>query len=671
MIPDFKAPQELIDWLTRWRSSTRHTRARRAWYRAKGSAYFCGIQHLQSGNMLSSFAAEYTAPNGQAWTDVYQGNEPMKTTLNKITTTIVQAAAGSSFNALDLSAVPRAGDEDPMKLVLSDIIETAANVAADMMRLIPALEQANFERYIDAMHGVGFRLLRADIPGPDGQSVPDYRMESFDFDGHMLTLDPTCRSRDLRDHPFVILTDAMTFEAAKRRYGPEAFEGVNPDKLPRLGKLRPTELHFHGVTKGTMYTDIAECAHEPGVLVHEIYAKTYGYRFDRYYVVADDLGDSTKNEMGKRVIRGDGQNPYGGCGLPMGVLCGDRRPGEIFPISAVAQLTDTQDKINVVETLYLQQLWDYTTKHVTYIDEGWFGRNKADRADIMAMIQSGYVFGNGAGRFQPPALVDRPPPHQGLAMDADRYTGHLREAGRLTPMHVGQVKTHVADSTHQTALELVERPDDERRAEDVRVIEAIMEVAAGTVIMAVQARAPSVIQALSDAGVKDAQLARMLTMDPVGLHGVKMSINPEATRRRSRGQAKRDFLALIQYGAHENPVVRQAMAALDSPVFDTDKQVERWANQQASNVLNGLPYEAVPMQEMVAVAFTALRKAMMSDAARRRPEIMQALKDAWNEQMAIEMEFSGVPLDPGMQEEPPPEEGGATMDQLFGSVAIR
>lgn len=668
MADGFKNADELIAWRDRWKRATQHTRALRATYAAKGRAYYSGIQWIQTGTGPAGFMQAYSDADGRSWTDAYMSNEPMRTTLNKITASIVQAASGTNWNAIEVTATPRAASEDPSHLVTSDIVETMANVAVEMTGLVRHAQKANFERYLDGMHGLGVRLVRRDLPGPDGQARPDYDLEAFDFDGYMLTLDPTATSRDLRDHPFVMLTEVVTYEAARRRYGDEALKGVDPKKLPTLGSLRPTELHFYGITKGALFTPIAECAHEPAMIVDEIFMKSGRRRFDRYYVVAD-----FKGENGKRVLREDGANPYGGCGLPLGQFYGDRRPGELFAISGVGAMIDSQDKLNAYESLAFQQLWDYTTRHVTYIDEAWFGRKKASPEEIIQAIESGYVFGNsgGSSRFQPPAMVARPTPYQGLGMESERYAGHVREAARLTPMHAGQVKTHVADSSHQTALELVEMPEDDRREADVATMQALLEVAVGTMIRAVKQRGPTVVQALVDAGVNDVQLARILEINDERLDGVTLTINPEAVRRRSRGQAKRDLETLMQYGVQDNPMIRQALSALDYPVYEKDKQAERWAHQAVAAVLRGQPYEPVPLGEMVVVAEDAIRSGLMSDAARRNPEVRQALIDAWEAQKEAELAFAGVPLDDQMAAGPQdvgPEM--SPMDQIFGAVSI-
>lgn len=657
---DDKARVEFVERILRQSKTTRQARLD---YAVKCRARYSGIQWIQRGQGPDGFLRWYF-PNesGQTWTDVYKKNEPMLTTLNKTTKAVITSAAATNWNDLVVSATPAPGSMDADDMVRHDIVEVVANAAIDLTGLVHHAEAANFERYIDGMHGVGVRLRRQELqPG-----MYDYDMEAFDFDGYQLALDPTAKSQDLRDHPYVVFSEAITWESAKARYGASSLAGINEKNLPSLANLLPTEVAFYAMSRGTLYTHLQDCVQEKAIRVHEVFVRGARRRFDEYFIVLDGTGSN-----GKVVIRPEKGNPYGGCGLPLALKYGDRRPGEIFGISLVGMMSDAQDKINAIESLFFQQLWAYTTNAITYVNKGWFGNNRASDEEIRQSIESGFVIGNGGpgNRFDPPTIVTRPAPSAAMGQETSRYIGELRESAGHTPMHSGQVKTHIADASHQTALELVEMPEDDRREADARSVQAVIEVAAATLIRAVQGGSPTIIDALDKAGVNENMFGEMLNMDPNNLR-VSLKINPESIRRRSRGQAARDLERFMQYGANENPVVRAALAELDFPVFESDKKISRWANQAVARVLNGYPYEPVPVGQMLPLVQQVIREAMMSDKA-RNPQVRAALDEAWLMQMEAEMAYDGVPapMDPAMAEEESAAQP-APMDQLFGRVSL-
>lgn len=666
---DLRTPQDALDFIRDQRKASRSTRQARSAYAARCRSYYSGIQWVQTGYGPQGFLSAYWANPGKTWAEAVRDDEPLRTTLNKITKAIVQLAAGSNFAGIEVGALPKHFSDEPDDVVRADVVRRVANTAVDMTRLVGVSQRANFERYIDGMHGIGIRLRRSPIviQGEDGpQETTDYELESFDFDGYALTLDPLIHSRDLRDHPWVIYSEVMTFDAAIKRYGPERLRGIEPDKLRNIASLMPTEMAFWGLSGGRLYTHLSDTHAEKGLFVHELYVRGKRGRFDQYYAAADGLGDA-----GAVIINPEnGSNPYGGCGMPLTILSGDMRPGEIFSVSAVGSMIDMQDKVNGLESLLWQQLWDYTTNRFIAIDQGWFGRERTSREEIIDQIQNGYAFGNSgpAGRFQPPQMTAMPAPNPGLGIESDRYSSHLRETAGQTPLHTGNPQTHTAFSTFQTSLELVEMPEDDRRRDDVSKVEALLEVATGTMIRAAQIGVPTIVDALVEQGMRDEQIGWLREIDPFRLSGIMLRINPELIRTRSRAQARRDLIELLQYGGEENPAVRQALAELDFPVFDSDQKVIRYVNEQVAGVLRGQPYDPIPLEGLVEVAKDAIRAGMMSQEA-KRPEIRAALQDAWFAQLDVELEFQGVPLDDGLGGQPQGPEA-ASMDELFGSVSL-
>jgi len=669
------SPKEIVKSLRETLRATETTRMKRREYVMRNRCRYLGIQWMQQQQMPSGFTAYYSPSPNQSWFDAARTRAPLRTTLNKTTMAVVQKAASTSWADLAVSTVPPEGDQDAVDMARADIMESVANTIIRGSRLVGSAQTAGFERYIDGMKGVGGRIRRFTLPG----GVPDAELESFDFECFQLSLDPTIRSRDLEEHHEVVLHEVKTWEAAKRQYGDEALAGIKESSLRSVANLLPMETTFHALSHGAMYQHLNDCLHDKAVIVHTIFKKGVRDRFDRMYVVLDagreampkSDGAGPADADGMRVLNPDGRNPYGGTGMPLGLKCGDRRPGEAFCISLVGHLTDAQTKINSIESLYWQQVYDFTTGNVTYLERGWLGNDKAlTDEEIREKIASGLLIGNPRPRdqFKPPSIINRPPPHAQLAQDSYRYSAELQEAAGQTALHRGQVKTHVPDTTNQTALELVEMPEDDRREADARVMERVITVMSATAVRLVHAGAPSMVDLLTrKARLTDEALGILLDTNPDD-PGVEFKINPESIRRRSQAQMVRDFERIAQWGGHENPVVRAALASMDYPLLEEDRDVGRWARKEVAMVLQGRPYRAAPAGEMAFVVFKEIQRAMRSARA-RDPEIMMALEVAYQQQMEVEQAYSGLPMDAEapVEEELPP----VPMDQLFGGVRLR
>lgn len=657
MIQRFKTEKELTDWVDDRMRETQTTRQSWAQYANKCRAYYNGIHWLKAGTgpdgLMRLYYTEMTT-----WMGEYEANEPMRVTVNQITKHVLQSAASTNWTEMEVTSATPHGSPSPDHVVDADILETVANVAIDQARLRAAAESANFERCVDAMHGVGVRLQTFDLNGQR-----DYDLRAFDFDGYQLCLDPTVKDHDLRSHPYVIFTEVLTLHAAERDFGPDVMAKIDKDKLQTVAQLLPVELAFHGLSGGRMYSHLSQVSSQKAVRVHWIFLRGPGKRFDRLYYVIDGIGPA-----GKSVANFDNPtNPYGGCGMPLAVKVGFRRPGEIFPISDVGMMIDEQDRLNAIASLFFQQMWDYTTGYVFAIDKGWFGDSRADEAKIREMTRGSHWIGstNGQTRFQAPQMISRPAPSQGLEMSMERARGEVRRANFQSDLHDGQTKTHVADRTNQLAVELVEMPIDDRRDADVAVMSALIEVAAGTLLRAAQTGGVTLLLALKDAGLNQTQIGRALSMSPDRL-AAKLVINRESVRRRSRGQQKRDLIEAVQYGAHLDPTIRQALSELDYPLMQDDKGIERWANEAVARLITGDMWDAIPFGASRETVFSALRRGMMSDAA-QDPKVFAALREAFQMQMEVE----GMLMPP---EEAPAEPEAApaemTLDEMLGGIQV-
>jgi len=654
----FANETELFEFIDDRMRETQTTRQERAHYANRMRARYNGIQWLQRQSGLAATMSSYFR-DPTDWSDVYRNNEVMKTTVNRTTMMVQQSAAATNFTGMEIVAAEATTSPSSDRFVQRDLYESAANIVTDLTRMQSVCNRANLERCIDAMHGIGIKICQYTLD--DG--TVDATIKSFEFDGYQLTLDPLNRSSDLRDHEYVMLAEVMTWHAAKREYG-DQLNGIDERELKTVAQLMPNEVAHMALSSNTMFTHLQQATNMKALRIVTLWVKGYGKRFDRMYLVADGIGKAGKVAMNFA----NPVNPYGGCGMPIQCFYGYMRPGEIFAISDVGMLADDQDKLNLAATLYWQQVHDFTTNVVYAVDKGWFGNSRIDQTSIDKMIRQGLLIGssNGLSKFQPPMMMTRPSPSGTLAQDMQAHENAMRRVVMQTDLHGGSPKTHIADSTHQLTVELSEAPIDDRRESDLLAVSAVVEVATATLVMMVQAQVPSAVAALTEAGMEPSQIGMLMEIDPLR-PPAKLAVTRESVRRRSKGQMKRDLIALAQVGAHTDPVLRASLAALDFPVIESDKSTERWANRMVQLVIRGEQYQPVPMGMMSDVVLEAFRRGMKSDAA-LDPEVYARLLQAYQSQLVMD-ETQGM-ASAGQEPAPqaPPEQVG--LDSLVDMLGM-
>jgi hypothetical protein len=656
----FANEKELFEFIDDRMRETQTTRQERAHYANRMRARYNGIQWLQRSSGMVNAVSNYFG-QGTDWATIYRADNVMKTTVNRTTMMVQQSAAATNFTGMEVITAEQTTSVNTDRFVQADLYESVGNIVTEWSRLQTACNRANLERCIDAMHGVGVKITSYTLDS----GVQDSCMKGFEFDGYQLTLDPMNRSIDLRDHEWVMFAEVMTWHAAQREYG-DLVKGIDEKELKTVAQLMPNEVAHMALSANTMYTHLQQATNMKALRIVTLWVKGPSKRFDRMFLVADGIGRAGKVAMNYQAP----ENPYGGCGMPLQCLYGYMRPGEIFAISDVGMMADDQDKLNLAATLYWQQVHDFTTNVVYAVDKGWFGNNRIDENSIMEKIQQGVLIGhsNGVAKFQPPTMMTRPAPSQSMIQDMQSHEAAMRRVVMQTDLHGGSAKTHIADATQQLTVELSEAPIDDRRESDIKAVSAVVDVAAATMIRLIQAQAPSAIEALQEAGMEPAQIGMLMELNPLR-PPAKLVVARESVRRRSKGQMKRDLIALTQTGAHQDPFIRASLAALDFPVVESDKSTERWANRMVQLVIRGEMYQPVPMGMMSEVVLDAFRRGMKSDAA-LDPEVYGRLLQGYQSQLIMD-QTQGLPQ-PGegeAQQAPPDEVGLDSLVSMLGMGA--
>ena len=650
------SPEQLLEWWQDRRTETRSRRLAQQEYSARCRSYDLGVQWISRGSggtALDSHAIRLYKAAGNA--NVPGGGpQPLRTTLNEITKNIRQSQASSAPAKLDVHSTPCPGIGRPSDIVEGDICEAIANSTVEDSNLLSAARRTNFERTIDGMHGFGYTIERSVRNGR-----PDMRLQSFNFAGHQLTLDPTNLNTNLYGHEYVGLTEVMSVHAAARRYGDDQIQKLDTSALRDVGNLSPIESKFYALTGGQLFPEMAHTSKAKGLLVHTIFLRGPSKRFDRMYVILDTgAPNSGNNNRDSRMVvnwdqnqQPEGGNPYGGIGLPLFCLYGYPRPGDINGVSDVAMMIDAQDKLNIVASIYFQSYWNHVSK-LLFVDRGALEDSKMSASDVMRQVRQGIMFVKIRDRnTQMPQFANMPQPPGQVGMDIERFKDSVRDANFRSAAHNGEVKTHVSSGAQSQAIERAEISLEDRVDQDIREYEKCIESMTCTQIRLAQAGAPSAIKLLIEAGLSDEQLGMMLRIDPMR-QLPRLKVSEESIRRRSRNQRKNDIVNLMSAGvfANDPDEVRRLYAALDMPLSENDTSFRQFAEVAAAKIAMGEPYKHFVMGRNAQYLLEALQRVATQVTD---PEARDRVTQAQMLQRQIESEAAqvGQPTQGGVQQQ--------------------
>ncbi len=586
-------------------------------------------------------------------------SQPMLTTLNRITRNIRRNAAASRPQKLDVTKAQPIGTPTTQGQADSGIMKVAASIGIDLAHLLSNAQRASFERSITGLHGYGFRYVKY---GTDGQTV-DVGVEGYDFEGHRLTLDPMNTSTNLLDHNFVIYSEVVTFDHAKRLYGEKAFAdaGIKEEELSTIATLSPVECGMNRVSGGKMYQNYAQQANTKGLVLTWAYFKESPTRFNKLHVMADTGGGSGYGHKRGRVLLSNeaAVNPYAGNGMPMGTLAGWDRSGSRYPISDVGLMVDDQIKTNICASLWIQGLWDRVNSTLV-VDKNMLAGNNTDPDSIWDSLADGVLLLQRTGDrgAMPPQYLTAPPPDPTAAEGFRYFENATRDSSFQTATNEGQTKSHVPASTTQLAVELSALPLDDRQNRDIESYEAVIETLAMSIIGLGAGGSKTIVKMLKNAGITDSQLQRLVTMD-LTLSPCKLRIAREHIIRRSRSRRIAELQFAVSIGALSPQEYRDAMSDMDMPLSDQDKAASQYVDEAVLRVVLGEEIEPIALEEHFPSFKRAIKSAMMEHNA--DPEIVARLRDALDDQLETEQlmaEHMGLITGEGGGQQQQPQQAG-------------
>ena len=660
---EFNSAEEMMDRVDAIRRSSDAQRRDQEMYVAYNRAMDNGHQWIQRTSMAGDYDVFINKTNAIARSD---GNEPMLTTVNRITRMSRRVGAALNPQRLEVHSAPPAGSGNADLLNCGNIMESVGNAMVGHANLLSAASRASQERVVGGQQGFGFRIIT------DGKG--DAALEGFEFDGYRLSLDPMNRSNDLREHHEIVFTDVITWEHAVRMFGEDALRGIKKENLRSVSSLLPVETRFHQLTNGRMYAEYAQHQHEKALVISWYYVRGIGSRFDRLYIMADTGGGAGANGQSSRdraaIKFEDPSNPYGGNGLNFMLLNGFFRSGSRMPVSHVALMVDDQVKANIAASIHFQGMWSFV-KATLVVDKAMLKGSNTTEAEILKSIRRGALLVNRGGdrNALPPAWLSTPPPSQVVANEINYWANEIRSSGFHAGVHEGETKTHVPAHTTQLALDESTMPLDDIQDADVRAYTSVIETLTLTSLELAKKGARTIIQSLKDAGITDSQFGFIARM-PTDRVPCTLILSREGVVRRSRARRYQEALELVSTGAMDPGEFGLIAAELDMPVSDEHRDTLHYCDEALADVVAGREFMPAPLEHHLPIFKSRWRRVFMAN--RQNIEVAQRLYEAFDKQMEVEAEVSGVGELPTPEQAPepafPPE---VTLDQVAGLAPIQ
>jgi hypothetical protein len=636
----FDNESDLLDKIRTAKREDEPTRGELCRYQSFTRCYYLGEQWMRSsrsGVGSEHIRREYSNYSGETG--------PIRAIINRVTLNAIRVSSATNPSNLDVEVVPSNYSTGSVHAIVAKAGQALENNLAREAGFLQCARRANFERTISGVHGIGVCAEKTE---------KGRKLRCFDFDASRLILDPAVCSTDLRDHDWVIYNEVFTVHKLRRMFGSEWVDrNLDERKMPTISQLMPMEMEFYHLSGGKLYSGYFRHSSTKGAIVRFMHIKGDNGVFDRMFVTIDGGKDQ---EFCYNFD--DPETPYGGDGLPYVLLYGHKRPVGRIPISDVGMMISDQDRLNLLATMYYQQLYNYTHRQKWFVDSRWFGRKDEGeiRRDMaMQIVMSGGQRHDGAN---PPQIVGMPEPSGMLIQEIGRAEDQVREQSFRAEAHTGKVKSHVTTTNLQTTLEQSQLPLDDRLAEDRAAYEKMHSVMLGTAIKILGSDASGYIENLANrAGVSEYEMRALEAADHTNLHAEIVLQNP-GIRYRSRAQRREDVIQMAQLQIIDPIEMSRVLSSeLDMPISKTDLQAAKYAKIKALQVRDGAEYVPLNLGKYSAYIVTEMRNLLLDDQTELIDGAMERLDQAIDMQMQFDAEKA--------QQLAPPEEQMALQEMTM------
>ena len=148
-----------------------------------------------------------------------------------------------------------------------------------------------------------------------------------------------------------------------------------------LVRLSTFEYQVNRLSSGRLFANAKTYSQTRGLKIHQVFRKTESLnRFDTMYLVAEYPNDRSDGDYSYICLNPDApENPWGGNGMPLGLLHGHQRPEALWGIGDSKMLKDDQDHLNVVNLYRMRQL-KQASKEKWIVDRKAYGSDNTPEA---------------------------------------------------------------------------------------------------------------------------------------------------------------------------------------------------------------------------------------------------------------------------------------------------
>lgn len=622
----FSSPKELYGWLRDRIESYKPVRGELEREIAECMLRYEGIQWITANPILSRIDVL------RRKMDVDEAD--YRPVLNRTALYVQKIAAATAVRGFQYEVLPPQRDIGTAGPARGQLYEDLMNLLTQDAMQVQAWNIANFNRSSNGSWGIGYFMqpVIARLAGEDVPSVRDSVVRAFDFNPIFLTVDTAVSLPFLSQHEWVVYTMTWTLNKANRVLGTLLKQQgitLEESKLRPLSELSTFEYQVNRLSSGRLFANAKTYSQTRGLKIHQVFRKTESLnRFDTMYLVAEYPNDRSDGDYSYICLNPDApENPWGGNGMPLGLLHGHQRPEALWGIGDSKMLKDDQDHLNVVNLYRMRQL-KQASKEKWIVDRKAYGSDNTPEAIARNFTNavSGiitYDSGHSNNEARAPQLVNIRPPDQYLSDETSRITANMREQVHRAAIHQGEVQTHTPLGAYQLAIEEAGQPADRRVFNDKLQGEELADVLLKTSLNLLQNGSPSLAVRLVDAGFSDQELG-MLAEGEGPAQNFKVQIREGSIRQRSVAAR----VAMIREDAKANLIspdtYQRAMsdAGIDMPLTDEDADYARFAQRKAMSVLAGEEYTPLPLGPRSQDLLSAFRRAMVDrrcdDAARAR-----------------------------------------------------
>lgn len=624
--------------------------------------YYEGIQWLAGGTPVPSGYTNVV----RYFTNFNPDAKKLRVTANRITKYTIKSAAATEPAQLTVEVFPPDADCGPTSLTQAQLYETVLNAAIDDCRLLEAAKNANHGRCVCGTYGIGLYVCYGNRQldfGEGPTQMLDRKIRTFVFDPTRLIVDVANKSRDLADHEYVIYTDVMTAKKIRDDFG----VNLDESKLSNIGHLVPVELEMNRLSQNKLYSQYKTYSNTKGARVHIVYVKDDSGRFGQCYTIIEPAkGDLICPNFASPY------SPFGGNGLPLFLLHAHRRTDTMWGISDVSMMKDDQDRLNLLMSQAFR-IFQKMSGYTVVIDKRTIPRGTSEEEFTQRLTnQAGGAMYVDMGRRdenrQMPVFTQTPQPPP-IVMDmAAAMEASMREQAFRSEGSFGVTKSHVPDSSFQSAIEQADQILDIRVRQDVETYQRLMHVLLGTVIQNAQSHAPSTLAMLRKAGLDEQDFAMLMEADPLD-PGCTIKLRESSIRHRSPQSRLQEIKEAAQLQFIDPLTYRMTMASdLDMPLTQADRNLVTQANRAAVRIMSGEEWTPLPLgAEGGQVFITAFRAAMLDKKC--PPDAIERLYTAILAQQEMMMEEAMATNPEAMQPQQAAPAGAAPQEpQTLGDL---